>query len=204
MKLYFSPAACSLSPHIVLRESGLSFELEQVDIRAKKTKAGGDYLQINPKGQVPALALDDGEILTEGPAVVQYVADKVPATGLVPPAGTKERYRVQEWLNFITSELHKNFTPLFRPNTPEEYKPIAKENLAGRFGLVDKHLANRKYLMGDTFTVADAYMFTVVNWAQFQKIDLAPWPNLKAYMDRVTARPKVQEALKAEGLLKAA
>jgi len=147
MKLFFSPGACSLSPHIVLREAGLPFELEQVDVRAKKTKGGSDFLQINPKGQVPVLALDDGEFLTEGPAIVQYLADKVPASRLVPAAGTKERYRVQEWLNFITSELHKNFSPLFRPNTPDAYKPVAKENLAGRFAYLDRQLANRKYLM---------------------------------------------------------
>jgi glutathione S-transferase len=204
MKLFFSPGACSLSPHIVLREAGLPFELEQVDVRAKKTKGGSDFLQINPKGQVPVLALDDGEFLTEGPAIVQYLADKVPASRLVPAAGTKERYRVQEWLNFITSELHKNFSPLFRPNTPDAYKPVAKENLAGRFAYLDRQLANRKYLMGDQFTVADAYLFTILNWTKFQSIDLGQWPNLKAYVDRVAARPKVQEAMQAEGLLKAA
>lgn len=204
MKLYFSPGACSLSPHIVLRETGLSFELEQVDLRAKKTKNGADFLQINPKGQVPVLALDDGDRLTEGPAIVQYIADKAPESGLVPPAGSKERYRVQEWLNFITSELHKNFSPLFRPNTPDDYKPVAKENLASRFGYLDRHLADRKYLMGDQFTVADAYLFTILNWTKFQSIDLGQWPNVKAYVERVGARPKVQDAMKAEGLLKAA
>jgi glutathione S-transferase len=204
MKLFFSPGACSLSPHIVLRESGLPFELEQVDVRTKKTKGGADFLQINPKGQVPVLALDDGEFLTEGPAIVQYLADKVPGSRLVPPAGSKERYRVQEWLNFTTSELHKNFSPLFRPNTPDDYKPIAKENLAGRFAYLDRQLANRKYLMGDQFTVADAYLFTILNWTKFQSIDLGQWPNVKAYVERVAARPKVQEAMQAEGLLKAA
>ena len=204
MKLYFSPGACSLSPHIVLRETGLPFELEQVDIRAKKTKSGADFLQVNPKGQVPVLALDDGDRLTEGPAIVQYIADQAPSSGLVPPAGSKERYRVQEWLNFITSELHKNFSPLFRPNTPDAYKPVAKENLANRFDYLDRHLAGRKYLMGDQFTIADAYLFTILNWTQFQSIDLGRWPNLKAYVERVGARPKVQDAMKAEGLLKAA
>ena len=202
MKLYFSPGACSLSPHIVLRETGLPFELEQVDIRAKKTKAGADFFAINPKGQVPVLALDDGDRLTEGPAIVQYIADQAPDSGLVPLAGTKERYRVQEWLNFITSELHKNFTPLFKPNTPDEYKQIARNNLAERFAFVDGKLAGKQYLMGDKFTVPDAYLFTVSNWATIQKIDLAQWPNLKAFADRVRARPKVQEALKAEGLIK--
>jgi glutathione S-transferase len=202
MKLYFSPGACSLSPHIVLREAGLPFDLEQVDVRAKKTKSGGDFLQINPKGQVPTLMLDDGEVLTEGPAIVQYIADKVPASKLVPPAGTKERYRVQEWLNFITSELHKNFSPLFRPTTPEDYKPVARENLAGRFGYVEKHLAGRPYLMGDTFTVADAYFFVMTGWANALKLDIAPWPNVGAFRTRVLARPKVEEAMKAEGLIK--
>ena len=133
MKLYFSPGACSLSPHIVLREAEMAFDLEQVDVRTKKTKNGGDFLQINPKGQVPTLALDDGDILTEGPAIVQCIADKAPAAKLAPPAGTGARYHLQEWLNFITSELHKNFSPLFRPTTPDDYKPVARENLAGRF-----------------------------------------------------------------------
>jgi glutathione S-transferase len=204
MKLYFSPGACSLSPHIVLRETDLPFELEQVDLRAKRTHSGADFLEVNPKGQVPVLALDDGDRLTEGPAIVQYIADKAPAAGLAPPAGSKERYHVQEWLNFITSELHKNFSPLFRPNTPDAYKPIAKENLAGRFGYLDRHLASRKYLMGDQFTIADAYLFTILNWAKSQAIDLGQWPNVKAYVDRVGTRPKVQDAMKAEGLLEAA
>jgi glutathione S-transferase len=202
MKLYFSPGACSLSPHIVLREAGLSFDLEQVDIRAKKTKSGGDYLQVNPKGQVPALRLDDGDILTEGPAIVQYLADQAPASGLAPAAGSKERYHLQEWLNFLTSEIHKNFSPLFRPNTPDDYKPIARENLAARFAVLDKHLAGRQYLMGERFTVADAYLFTLLNWTKSQSIDLGAYPNLKTYWDRVGARPKVQEAMRTEGLLK--
>ncbi len=202
MKLYFSPGACSLSPHIVLREAGLPFELEQVNLQTKKLKSGGDFLEVNPKGQVPVLKLDNGEILTEGPAIVQYIADQKPETGLAPKAGTMARYHVQEWLNFITSELHKSFTPLFRPNTPEEYVKISKENLANRFGFLDKHLANRQYLMGDKFTVPDAYAFTVISWSKYKDIDLSRWPNLKAYMDRVGARPKVQEAMKAEGLIK--
>ena len=202
MRLYFSPGACSLSPHIVLREAGLKFDLEQVDLASKKTKAGADFRQINPKGQVPTLQLDSGEILTEGPAIVQYLGDRKPETGLVPAAGTIDRYRVQEWLNFITSELHKGFTPLFKANTPDDYKKIARDNLAERFGHLDRHLAGKQYLMGDRFTAADAYAFTVVNWSNFQKIDLAPWPNLKAYIARVAARPKVQEAMKAEGLIK--
>ena len=202
VKLYFSPGACSLSPHIVLRESGLPFELEQVNLQAKKLKSGGDFLEVNPKGQVPVLKLDSGDILTEGPAIVQYIADQKPESGLAPKAGTIQRYHVQEWLNFITSELHKSFTPLFRPNTPDEYVKISKENLANRFGFLDKELGKRQYLMGDKFTVPDAYAFTVVGWSKYKDIDLSRWPNLKGYMDRVGARPKVQEAMKAEGLIK--
>jgi len=202
MKLYFSPGACSLSPHIVLREAGLKFDLEQVDLKEKQLKSGGDYRKINPKGQVPVLQLDNGEVLTEGPAIVQYVADQNPDSGLAPRAGTLERYRVQEWLNYITSELHKNFTPLFKPNTPDDYKKIARDNLAERFAYVDQKLAGKQYLMGDRFTAPDAYLFVISNWAAIQKIDIAQWPNLKAFADRVRARPKVQEALKAEGLLK--
>lgn len=204
MKLYFSPGACSLSPHIALLEAGLPFEREQVDLRAKKTKSGSDFTSVNPKGLVPVLVLDDGDVLTEGPAVVQYIADQVPASKLAPANGTKERYHLQEWLNFITSELHKSFTPLFKPNTPDAYKTIVKENLADRFGQIEKHLAGKTYLLGDTFTVADAYLFTVLNWTKFHAIDLAKWPNLKAYWERVGKRPKVQEAMRAEGLLKAA
>lgn len=202
LKLYFSPGACSLSPHIVLREAGLPFELEQVNLQAKKLKSGGDFLEINPKGQVPVLKLDSGDILTEGPAIVQYVADQKPESGLAPKAGTLPRYHVQEWLNFITSELHKSFTPLFKPNTPEEYAKISKENLANRFSFLDKELGKRQYLMGDKFTVPDAYAFTVVGWSKYKDIDLSRWPNLKGYIDRVAARPKVQEAMKAEGLIK--
>jgi glutathione S-transferase len=201
-KLYFSPGACSLSPHISLREAGLSFDLEQVDLGAKKTKSGADFWQVNPKGQVPVLVLDNGETLTEGPAIVQYIADQAPAAGLAPANGTGARYQLQEWLNFVTSELHKGFTPLFKPNTPDEYKKIAKDNLAARFDYLNKHLATRKYLTGDNFTVADAYAFTVIGWSKYQNIDLARWPNLVAYTERVAARPKVQEALRAEGLLK--
>jgi len=203
MKLYFAPGACSLSPHIVLRETGTDFELEQVDNKEKKTKSGRDFWQINPKGQVPVLELDNGEKLTEGPIVVQYLADQKPAAGLLPPAGSMERYRVQEWLNFITSELHKSFGPIFRPTTPEEFKKISKENLGKRFDYLDKHFTGRQYLMGDKFTVADAYLFTVLRWTARIQMDLGKWPNLKAYVDRIAARPKVQEALKAEGLLAA-
>ncbi len=203
MKLYFSPGACSLSPHIVLREAGHQFDLERVDLAAKKLKANGaDYFSINPKGQVPVLELDSGERLTEGPAIVQYLADQKPASGLAPQNGTLARYRLQEWLNFITSELHKSFTPLFRPNTPEAYIPITKENLASRFGFLNERLNGHDYLMGDGFTVADAYCFTVAGWSKYKEIDLGRWPHLAAYMQRVGERPKVQEAMKAEGLVK--
>jgi glutathione S-transferase len=202
MKLYFSPGACSLSPHIALREAGLSFDLVQVDLRSKEIKTGGDFRAVNGKGMVPVLELDNGDRLTEGPAIVQYVADRNPASGLAPPAGTIERYHVMEWLNFITSELHKNFTPLFKPNTPEDYKKIARDTLAERYGFVDAKLAGKQYLMGERFTVADAYAFTITNWTRIQKIDLAPWPNVAGYMERVRARPKVEEAMKAEGLIK--
>lgn len=203
MKLYFSPGACSLSPHIVLREAGMNFELERVDLQAKKLKASGaDFLAVNPKGQVPVLQLDTGEILTEGPAIVQYIADQNPKSGLAPANGTLARYHLQEWLNFVTSDLHKVFAPLFRPNTPEEFVKITKENLANKFSFLEKHLGSRQYIMGDSFSVADAYCFTVTGWTKYKEIDLGRWPALKAYMDRVAARPKVQEAMKTEGLLK--
>ncbi len=200
MKLYFAPGACSLSPHIVLRESGLNFELEQVNNQEKKTQSGRDYWTVNPKGQVPCLELDNGETLSEGPVIVQYVADQKGAAGLAGVAGTMERYRIQEWLNFIGSELHKSFGPMFRPTTPEAYKDLSRENIGKRFDWVDKQLAGKQYLMGDKFSVADAYLFTVVRWSPRVNIDISKWPNIKAFMDRVAARPKVQEALKAEGL----
>ncbi len=203
MKLYYSPGACSLSPHIVAREAGVALDLAKVDLKTHKTEDGKDYYAINPRGYVPALQLDDGTLLREGPAIVQFLADKAPATGLAPAAGTMDRVHVQEWLTFIGTELHKSFAWLFHPNSPEETKKIAREKIATRFSELDKHLGARPYLMGDRFTVADAYAFTVVNWANFVKIDLAPYPNLSAYMKRVASRPKVQEALKAEGLLKA-
>jgi glutathione S-transferase len=202
MKLYFAPGACSLSPHIVMREAGAQYDLEQVNNQEKKTKSGTDYWTINAKGQVPVLEFDNGERLTEGPVIVQWIADQNPASGLVPPAGKLERYRVQEWLNFITSELHKTFGPIFRPTTPDAFKALSKENLGKRFDWLDKQLAGKDYLMGDKFSVADAYLFTVLRWTSRIDIDLAKWPNLKAYVDRVAARPKVQEALKVEGLVK--
>ena len=202
MKLYYAPGACSLSPHIVSRELGIPVELKKVNNKDKTIEGGGDYRKVNPRGYVPALELDDGQVLTEGPAIVQYLADRKPEAGLAPKAGTTERYRLQEWLNFLTSEIHKGFSPLFKPNTPEEYKKISKDNLANRFDWLDKQLAGKDYLMGKAFSVADAYLFVLLNWTKFQSIDLARWPNLSAFQARVGARPKVQEALKAEGLVK--
>jgi glutathione S-transferase len=203
MKLYYSPGACSLSPHIVLREAGITADLEQVDLKTKKTKSGADFTAVNPKGQVPTLVLDSGQTLTEGPAIVQYLADQKPQSGLAPQAGTFERYRLQEWLNFITAELHKPFGALFSSATPDDYKPVAKETLAARFAHVDRHLASGgPFLMGAHFTVADAYLFVMTLWARFLKIDLDQWTKLKAFAEQVAARPKVHEALKEEGLAK--
>lgn len=202
MKLYFTPGACSLAPHIALREAGLAFDLEQVDLAAKKTKSGEDYTTVNPKGYVPALRLDDGRVLTEASVVVQYIADLKPEADLIPRPGNFERYRVQEWLNFVGSELHKSFGPLFKPNTPDEYKAISKENIGKRLDFVDRQLAGKDYLMGAGFTVADAYCFPVVSWTKLFEISLDHWRNLTAYMERVRGRPRVREALEAEGLLK--
>ena len=201
-KLYFSPGACSLSPHIALREAGLPFDLILVDTRAHKLPNGGDYHAVNAKGYVPVLELDDGQRLTEGPAIVQYIADQAPSKKLAPAAGSMERYRLMEWLNFTTSELHKGFSPLFNPATPDDYKPLAKAKLNERFAWVDSQLAGKQYLMGDTFSVADAYLFTVAGWGKHVGVDITSLANLQAYMGRVAARPAVQEALKAEGLLK--
>jgi len=202
MKLYYSPGACSLSPHIVLRESGLPFELVLASTKTHQLADGTDYYGINPKGYVPLLELDNGERLSEGPAIVQYIADQVPAKNLAPASGTMARYRLQEWLNFITSELHKGFSPLFAPATPEDYKPIVKDRLSGRLKWVDEQLEGKQYLMGEHFTVADAYLFTVTNWTKFVGIDISGLANLGAFMGRMAARPAVQEALRAEGLLK--
>ncbi len=198
MKLFFSPSACSLSPHIVLHEAGLSFELEQVHLGSKKTKSGADFRAINPKGYVPALQLDDGQVLTEGPAIVQYIADRKPETGLAPAAGTLERYRLQEWLNYISTELHKSFSPLFNSKYPAELKQQIKDALGGRFDYLSKHLEERPYIMGQSFTVADAYLFTVLRWTKFVEMDLGRWPVLVAYSARVGERPAVRAALAAE------
>ena len=202
MKLYYSPGACSLSPHIALREAGLAFEPVLASTKSHQLPDGTDYYGINPLGYVPMLELDDGTRLREGPAIVQYIADQVPTKNLAPANGTLPRYRLQEWLTFIGTEIHKTFSPLFNPAMPEEAKKLSREKLATRFAWIDGELKNKQYLMGDTFSVADGYLFTVSNWAKHINIDLAPYPNLVAYRERVAARPAVQEAMKAEGLLK--
>jgi len=204
MKLYYSPGACSLSPHIVLNEAGLSFEKVKTDVRAKTTEDGGDYRKVNPLGYVPVLELDDGTMLIEGPAIVQYIADRVPERKLAPANGTPERTRLQQWLNFISTELHKGFSPLFNPSMPEEAKKIFRDRLATRFSYLNEHLASNEYLLGASFSVADAYLFTISNWATPTGVDLAPYANVLAYRKRVGARPAVQAALAAEGLTKAA
>jgi glutathione S-transferase len=201
-KLYYSPGACSLSPHIALREAGLPFALVMASTKTKKLADGTDFNTINPKGQVPVLEFDDGQRLTEGPAIVQWIADQAPSSGLAPAAGTMARYRLMEWLNFITSELHKGFSPLFTPGTPEETKTMARAKLGEKLAWVDQQLAGKNYLMGDGFTVADGYLFTVAGWGKYVGVDIAPLAQLSAFMGRVAARPAVQEALKAEGLLK--
>jgi glutathione S-transferase len=201
MKLYFAPGACSLSPHIVAREAGIPIQLQKVNTKDKSIEGGGDFWKVNPRGYVPVLELDNGERLTEGPAIVQYLADQKPESGLAPKNGTLERYRVQEWLNFLTSEVHKQFSPLFRPNTPEDYKPIAKENIGKRFDWIEQQLAGKDYVTGKQFTVADAYLFVLTNWTRPTQIDLAKWPNIAAFNKRVAARPKVKEAMQFEGLI---
>jgi glutathione S-transferase len=202
MKLYFSAGTCSLSPHIALREAGLAFDLVPVNIKTHQLADGSDFYAINPKGSVPVLELDSGERLTEGPAIVQYIADQAPQTALAPANGTWARYRLQEWLNFITSELHKGFAPLFNPKAPEEAKTQARDKLNERLKWVDEQLAGQSYLMGEPFTVADGYLFTVAGWGKFVGVDTTPLAHLSAFMARVAARPAVQAALKAEGLLK--
>jgi glutathione S-transferase len=204
MKLYYSPGACSLSPHIALLEAGLPYDLVKVDLRAKKLENGDDYLKVNPKGQVPALSLDNGELLTEGPVIVQMIADKAAGKNLAPARDSAERYKLQEWLNFITTELHKNFGPMFSPVLADDAKAFFKDRVMAKFKYIDGALAGRDYLMGKHFTVADGYLFTMLSWADRMKFDLSAMPNLVAYKARVAARPKVQEALTKEGLMKAA
>ncbi|BFI62066.1 glutathione S-transferase [Yersinia pseudotuberculosis] len=200
MKLFYKPGACSLSPHIVLREAGLDFSIERVDLVTKKTETGADYLSINPKGQVPALVLDDGSLLTEGVAIVQYLADKVPDRHLIAPSGTLSRYHAIEWLNFIATELHKGFSPLFNPNTPDEYKTIVRERLDKQFSYVDSILAKHDYLLGNKFSVADAYLFTVSRWANALNLQIKERSHLDQYMARVAERPAVKAALAAEDI----
>jgi glutathione S-transferase len=202
MKLYYSPGACSLSPHIVLRESGLQFDLERVDLKAKKTETGKDFLGISPNGYVPALELAPGDVLTEGPAIVQYIADQAPAARLAPANGTRERYTLQSWLNFIATELHKGFGGLFNPAAAEEAKALARKQLETRFATVERHLTNNDYLMGANYSVADIYLFVTLTWTGYVGIDMAQWPALSRFRDRVAKRPAVQAALKAEGLVK--
>jgi glutathione S-transferase len=202
MKLYYSRGACSLSPHIVLREAGLPFDLVAVDLKAKTFGDGGDFRAVNPKGYVPVLELDDGSRLTEGPAIVQYLADLAPAAGLAPANGSFERYRLQEWLNFISTEIHKQFSPLFDPTASDDVKTRQRDKLAARFDWLQTALGDNDYLMGSGFTVADAYLYTVLNWSRAMGIDLARWPALKSYTARIGERPAVDAALKAEGLRK--
>ena len=202
MKLYYFAGACSLASNISLREAGLKFELVKVDRRTRKAADGLDFKEVNPKGYVPALTLDNGEVLTENVAVLQYIADRNPAARLAPPAGTMERYRLMEWLGFISSEIHKNFSPLFRDDAHEEVKHHARKMHSGRLDWLNGAIGNRPFLMGETFTVADAYLFTVLGWGRFVDVDLGRWPQLQRHGERVGSRPRVIEALKSEGLLK--
>lgn len=202
MKLYYAPGVCSLSPHIVLKESGLPFEAIKTDIRNKTTDGGGDYRKTNPLGYVPALELDDGTILTEGPAIVQYIADKVPAKNLAPANGTLDRYKLQSWLNFVSTEVHKGYSPLFNPAVPDDVKTVFRERLMTRLAHLDKHLATNDYVMGKDFSVVDAYVFTTLGWAPRVNVDLSGFPNLAKFRERMIARPSVQAAMKAEGLIK--
>jgi glutathione S-transferase len=202
MKLYYSAGACSLAPHIALQEAGLAFEAIAAPTKTHKLPDGTDYYTINPLGYVPLLVLDDGRQLRESPAILQYIADQVPAKHLAPANGTFERYKLQEWLNFIGTELHKGFAPLFTPGMPDEAKTIAKTRLTSRLQWVDGELATSPYLMGDTFTVADSYLFTVAGWSKYVGVDVSSLANLGAFMAKVGARPAVQNAMRAEGLIK--
>ncbi len=201
MKLFLKPGSCSLASHIVLEEIGRPYDTETVDLAKKLTASGADFWAINPKGYVPALLLDDGDLLTEGPAILQYLADLAPELQLAPANGSKARYQLQSWLTFIGTEVHKNFSPFFNPAATPEMKDLACANLQRRLGYVNDQLAGRDFLMGDTFSVADAYLFTVVGWAKFVQLDLSAWPHLIAFQGSVAARPATQRALKAEGLI---
>jgi glutathione S-transferase len=200
MKLYYKPGVCSLAAHIVLRELGLPFEMEAVDLATRKTASGADYLRVNPLGYVPALELDDGTVLTENAAILQYLADSQPAAGLAPAAGTMDRYRLIAWLSFVSSEVHKQFSPFFNPRTPAEWKEMLVARLKTRFEYLARHFESHACLMGERFTIADSYLYAVLRWADRFKIDLSPWPALTQYLSRIAARPAVQAALKAEGL----
>ena len=202
MQLYFSPGACSLASHITLREAGLPFDLKRADVKTKKLEDGSDFFAINSKGAVPALRLDNGQVLTEGVAIMQYLADQKPEAGLAPKPGDKARYKLQETLNFITSELHKGMGAFFSPAMNDGWRQAMTERLSLRFDWLAKQLDGKQYLMGDKFSVADAYLFTILNWAPMVKFDMSRWPAISEYHKRVGARPKVQEALKAEGLVK--
>jgi glutathione S-transferase len=203
MKLYYAPAACSLAPHIALSEAGIAHELVRVDLRTHTLPDGSDYRAINPKGYVPLLELDDGTRLSEVAVILQYIADRAPGT-LAPAFGSFDRYRLMEWLNFIATEVHKGFGPLWKPNTPAEYKEIVVDALGKRFDYLAPVLAKQPFLTGERFTVADAYLFTILNWAKILKVDLARWPSLGQFQERIAARPRVQDALREEHLLKAA
>lgn len=200
MKLYYTPGACSMAAHIALREAGFNPDLEKVDLAAKTTDKGNNYASINPKGYVPALELDNGELLTECGVILQYVADQKPQSGLAPPAGSMERYRLMEFIHFISTELHKNFGALFKPDTPDATRKAAMETISKRLALINQKLEGKDYLLGSTFSVADAYLGTVLSWTQHLQMDLSPYPNLGALLGRIMGRPKVQETLKAEGL----
>ena len=200
MKLFYAPGACSHAPHILLRESGLDFTIERVDLASKQTETGADFKKINPHGYVPALQLDNGTVVTEVAVINQYIADRVPDKKLAPANGTPERYTLQSWLNFISTEVHKQLAPMFNPAVPEEYKTMLKEKLATRFETINAHLSKQAFLLGETFTAPDAYLYTVLNWAKYFAIDLAKWPAIKSFMERVAARPSAQAAAKAEGL----
>ena len=199
MKLYYSPAACSLAPHIVLREAGLKFDLERVDLAAKKTESGADYLAVNPKGYVPALQLDDGTVLTEVGVILQHIADSRPRRGLAPRPKTPERYKLMEWLNFVATEIHKGLSDFFNPKMTPEWREAKLERLGRRFDFLEKALSANQYLMGE-FSVADAYLFAVLNWTEKLQVDLSRWPNIQAFKGRVAERNTVKKAMKAEGI----
>ena len=205
MKLYYAPGACSLAPHIVLEEGGFTYESEAIDLRGNRTTSSGkDFSEINPKGYVPTLVLDDGQVLTEGPAINQYLADRVSEKKLAPPNGSMERYRLQEWLTFLGTELHKSFSPLFNPAASDDWKKASMETLDRRLTYIAQQLGSKQFLVGDNFTIADAYLFTVLGWGQYVGLDIGKWPALKEYHGRIFMRPAVQATLKAEGLIPSA